>query len=114
MGYSAHNQWLHVLYTTGLIGFLLFVGVLALLIWQAGRIYSLVIGCVLLPVFLLAVTELPWPTDSVDWVMWVVPGALLSYPAARRLSGDQVAGSPDFSENRAGRSATGGRHRADT
>ena len=37
-----------------------------LLIWQAGRMHSLVIGSVLLPVFLLEVTERPWPIGSAD------------------------------------------------
>jgi hypothetical protein len=82
-GYSVHNQWLHVLYTTGLIGLLLFVAALAVLIWQAGRTYSLVIGCVLLPVFILGVAERPWPIDTADWLFWVVPGALLSYTVVK-------------------------------
>ena len=96
--YSVHNQWLQVLYSAGLIGFILFVGVLALLIWQAGRTYCLVIGCVLLPVFLLGVSERPWPIDSADWVIWVVPGALLSYPVARRSSDDRTMENPDVSK----------------
>jgi len=112
MGYSTHNQWLDVLYTTGVIGLVLFVGVLALLIWQAGRTYSLVVGCVLLPVFLLGVTERPWPIDNADWVMWVVPGALLCYPAARHLSGDQTVRGPEDAEATIARSSTRGRHRA--
>lgn len=111
-GYSAHNQWLHVLFTTGLIGLLLFVGALALLIRHAGRTYGLVVGCVLLPVFLLAVTERPWPVDSADWVIWVVPGALLSYPVARRLSREQdgkarhASGEPDVEPEREAASST--------
>jgi O-antigen ligase len=99
-GYAVHNQWLHVLYTTGLVGLLLFVAVMVVLIWRAGRTYSLVIGCVLLPVFVLAVTERPWPIDSADWVMWVVPGALLSYPAAKRLSADSSAQTSEIAEER--------------
>jgi len=96
--YSVHNQWLQVLYSTGLIGLLLFVCVLALLIWQGGLTYSLVIGCVLLPVFLLGLSERPWPIDSADWVMWVVPGALLCYPIARRSSGERTMETPDVSK----------------
>lgn len=89
-GYSVHNQWLHVLYTTGLIGLLLFVAALVVLIWQAGRMYSLVIGCVLLPVFVLAAAERPWPIDTADWVFWAVPGALLSYPVVKGHSDHQA------------------------
>ncbi|MBE1547972.1 O-antigen ligase [Mycobacterium sp. OAS707] len=111
MGYSAHNQWLHVLFTTGVIGLLLFVGLLAVLVWQAGRTYGLVVGCVLLPVFLLAVTERPWPIDSADWVLWIVPGALLSYPAVRRLSGDQTMDHPDVSDELISPLPVRGRHR---
>jgi hypothetical protein len=96
--YSVHNQWLQVLYSTGLIGLVLFVAALAFLLWQAGRTYSLVVGCVLLPVFMLSMTERPWPIDTADWVMWVVPGALLSYPVARRLSGDQNMETPPDAE----------------
>jgi hypothetical protein len=97
MSYSAHNQWIHVLYTTGLIGLVLFVGALAVLIRQAGRAYSLIIGCVLLPVAILSITERPWPVDTADWVMWVVPGALLSYPVARRPSGPEGTRNPSGS-----------------
>jgi hypothetical protein len=95
--YSVHNQWLQVLYSTGLAGFLLFVTALALLLRQAGRTYSLVLGCVLLPVFMLSMTERPWPIDTADWLIWAVPGALLSYPVARRLSGDQIMETPRVS-----------------
>lgn len=112
MGYSAHNQWLHVLFTTGVIGLLLFVGLLAVLMWQAGRTYGLVVGCVLLPVFLLAVTERPWPIDSADWVMWIVPGALLSYPEVKAFSADQMADGQAVSLEPMPRSQARGRHRA--
>jgi hypothetical protein len=95
--YSVHNQWLHILFSTGLIGFLLFVAALAQLIRQAGRTYSLVVGCVLLPVFILSLTERPWPIDTADWLVWAVPGALLSYPVARHLSGVQTVETPRVS-----------------
>jgi hypothetical protein len=103
--YSVHNQWLDVLYSTGLIGFLLFVAALAVLIRQAGRTYGLVVGCVLLPVFILSITERPWPIDTADWLFWAVPGALLSYPVARRLSGDQIMETPRASEESVAHSA---------
>jgi O-antigen ligase len=89
--YSVHNQWLQILYSTGIIGFLLAVAAVAVLIRQAGRTYSLVVLCVLLPVFILSATERPWPIDTADWLIWVVPGALLSYPAAKRLSGEEIS-----------------------
>jgi O-antigen ligase len=89
--YSVHNQWLHILYSTGLIGFLLAVAAVAVLIRQAGRKYSLVVLCVLLPVFILSITERPWPIDTADWLIWAVPGALLCYPAAKRLSGPNIS-----------------------
>jgi hypothetical protein len=81
--YSVHNQWMQVLFSTGLIGFVLFLIALALLLWNARAAYSLVIGSVLVPVFVLSVTERPWPIDSLDWLTWAVPAALLSYPAIR-------------------------------
>ena len=89
-GYSLHNQWLDVLYATGLIGLVLLVGALALVVRQAGRTYSLVAGCVLLPLLLLSVTERPFSIDTADWVMWVVPGVLLSYPVGERISARQT------------------------
>jgi hypothetical protein len=82
--YSVHNQWLQVLYSAGLIGLLLFVAALGVLVWQARPRYSLVVGCVLIPVFVLAMTERPWPIDTSDWLTWAIPAALLSYPAVRR------------------------------
>jgi hypothetical protein len=95
--YAVHNQWLHMLYSTGLTGFLLFVAAVAYLIRQAGRTYSLVVGCVLLPVFVLSLAERPWPIDTIDWLIWIVPGALLSYPMAGRLPGDQITETPRVS-----------------
>jgi hypothetical protein len=87
--YSVHNQWLQVLFSTGLVGVLVLVAGLALLVVQAGRRYALVVGCVLAPVFCLAATERPWSIDIVDWLLWALPGALLCYPLAR--SGDEEA-----------------------
>ena len=66
--YSVHNQWMQVLFSTGLIGFVLLLIALALMIWNARGAYSLVIGSLLLPAFVLAVTERPWPIDSLDWL----------------------------------------------
>jgi hypothetical protein len=95
--YSVHNQWLQVLYSAGLIGLLLFFATLGVLVWQARPYYGLVIGCVLIPVFVLGVTERPWPIDTSDWLTWAIPAALLSYPAVRRRSieGDTTAGPQD-------------------
>lgn len=84
--YSVHNEWLQVLYSAGFVGLLLFLACLGFLIWQARPNYTLVIGCVLIPVFVLSVTERPWPIDTSDWLAWAIPAALLSYPAARRRS----------------------------
>jgi hypothetical protein len=86
--YSVHNQWLQVLYSAGLTGLLLFLATLGVLLWQARPNYSLVIGCVLTPVFVLAVTERPWPIDTSDWLTWAIPAALLSYPVGRRRSNE--------------------------
>jgi hypothetical protein len=86
--YSVHNEWLQVLYSTGLIGSVLFLSALGVLLWQARPKYGLVIGCVLIPVFVLSVTERPWPIDTCDWLIWAIPAALLSYPVARRSSDD--------------------------
>lgn len=91
--YSVHNQWLHVLFSTGLIGFVLFVGAIAVLLWQARNRYFTVMGCVLVPFFILAVTERPWPIDTADWLTWAVPAALLCYPVlrAKPLADNQIA-----------------------
>jgi O-antigen ligase len=82
--YSVHNQWLQVVLSAGIIGLVLFLTALVLLLWNARGAYSLVAGCVLLPGFLLAITERPWPIDSLELLVWTVPAALLSYPAIKR------------------------------
>ncbi len=82
--YSVHNQWLHVLFSTGIIGLAFFLGVIAILLWQARNGYFLVAACVLVPVFILSVTERPWPIDTADWLCWAVFGALLCYPVERQ------------------------------
>jgi O-Antigen ligase len=82
--YSVHNQWLQVLFSTGLVGIVLLVVGLALLVAQSGRRYALVVGCVLAPVLCLAPTERPWAIDVVDWLLWALPGALLCYPHVER------------------------------
>jgi O-Antigen ligase len=85
--YSVHNQWLQVLFSTGLVGVVVLLAGLVLLVVQAGRRYALVVGCVLVPVFCLATTERPWSIDIVDWLLWALPGALLCYPLARARDG---------------------------
>lgn len=82
--YSVHNQWLQVLFSSGIIGLVLFLAAMVLMLWQARGGYTVVVGCVLVPFFMLSVTERPWVIDSIDWVVWVVPAALLCYPAIRR------------------------------
>lgn len=89
--YSVHNQWLQVVLSTGLIGFVLFLTALALLLRNARGAYSLVAGCALLPAFVLAVTERPWPIDSLELLVWTVPAALLSYPAIKRRANPWAA-----------------------
>jgi O-antigen ligase/polysaccharide polymerase Wzy-like membrane protein len=89
--YSVHNEWLQVLYSTGIVGSILFLSALGLLLWQARPKYSLVVGSVLIPVFVLAVTERPWPIDTCDWLIWAIPATLLSYPAVRRQSAEGTA-----------------------
>jgi hypothetical protein len=81
--YSVHNQSMQVWFSAGLIGSVLFLSALILLLWNALGSYSLVAGSVLVPVVVLSVTERPWPVDSIDWLSWAVPAALLSYPAVR-------------------------------
>ncbi len=98
--YSVHNQWLQVLFSTGLLGLVLYLAALGVLIWQSRRGYSLVIGCVLLPVFMLSLTERPWPLDFTDWLTWACPAALLSYPAVRRLP--RSTGREDVSQPQSG------------
>lgn len=89
--YSVHNEWLQVLYSTGIIGSILFIAALGLLLWQARPNYSLVMGCVLIPVFVLAATERPWPIDTCDWLIWAIPATFLSYPVALRRSAEGAA-----------------------
>ncbi|MEW5808579.1 MAG: O-antigen ligase family protein [Actinomycetota bacterium] len=81
--YSVHNQWLHVLFSTGIVGLILFLAAILTLLWQARDGYFLVAACVLLPCFILSATERPWPIDTADWLTWAVPGALLCYPVRR-------------------------------
>lgn len=81
--YSVHNQWLHVLFSTGMIGFVFFLGAIAILLWQSRNGYFAVAASVLVPCFILAITERPWPIDTGDWLCWAVPGALLCYPVMR-------------------------------
>lgn len=82
--YSVHNQWLHVLFSTGIIGLIFFLGAIVILLWQSRDGYFTVMACVLVPYFFLAITERPWPIDTGDWLSWSVPGALLCYPMVRR------------------------------
>ena len=83
--YSVHNQWLHVFFSTGIIGLACFLAAIAILLWQAHKQgYFLVAACVLVPFFILAATERPWPIDTADWLTWAVPGALLCFPLGRK------------------------------
>jgi hypothetical protein len=85
--YSVHNQWLQTLFTGGLLAAALMVAALVVLVAQAGRRYSLVVGCVLLPAVCLAVTERPWAIDYLDWLSWDLLGTLLCYPLTPRETG---------------------------
>lgn len=87
--YSAHNQWLHVLFSTGLVGLGFFLAAILALFWEARHGYYTVVACVLIPFFVLGVTERPWPIDTIDWLAWSVPGALLCYPRARADSTEE-------------------------
>lgn len=84
--YSAHNQWLGVAFSTGLIGLAFFAAAIFVLLWQARNSYLTVVCCVLVPVAVLSITERPWPIDTADWLTWAVPGALLCYPLTRPRS----------------------------
>lgn len=84
--YSAHNQWLSVAFSTGLIGLVCFSAAIFALLWQARNSYLPVVCCVLVPVAVLSITERPWPIDTADWLTWAVPGALLCYPLTRSSS----------------------------
>ncbi|MGU3501258.1 O-antigen ligase family protein [Mycobacterium sp. C31M] len=81
--YSAHNQWLSVAFSTGLVGVTFFTAAIVVLLWQARNTYFPVVCCVLVPVAVLSITERPWPIDTADWLTWAVPGALLCYPLTR-------------------------------
>jgi hypothetical protein len=98
--YSVHNQWLQVLFATGFIGFVLFLAALALMMWNARGAYSLVVGSVLVPVFVLSVSERPWLIDSTDWGVWAVPAALLCFPAVHRTGQPASARSDPATDRR--------------
>ena len=102
--YSVHNQWMQVLLSSGVIGFALFLTALVVLLYNARGAYTLVAGSVLVPAFVLAVTERPWPIDSLDWLTWVIPATLLSYPVIRReeepVDGNRVPASEAGSQAR--------------
>ena len=83
--YSVHNQWLDIVYRTGLVGAGLTATALVVFVVQAGRRYALVAGAVLVPVVRLGTTERPWAIDYSDWLMWALPAMLLCYPAAAAI-----------------------------
>jgi hypothetical protein len=78
--YSVHNEWLQVLYSTGLCGSIVVAAALIVLMWQAGKTYRLVLGSTIAPAICLAIAERPWSLDVVDWLLWALPAALLSFP----------------------------------
>jgi hypothetical protein len=79
--YAPHNQWLDLLYASGMVGVVLF-GVL--LVWAmavAGR-YALIWGAVLLPVLVASALERPWSFALNDGLTFTLVAALLAPVAA--------------------------------
>lgn len=93
--YSVHNQWMSILQATGICGLVIFIVAIALLLWESRHEYFAVVGCALVPVFVLAITERPWPVDTMDWLTWVGPAALLCYPASRSRKDIDASGVGD-------------------
>lgn len=82
--YSVHNQFLDVLWLSGLIGLAVFVGLLICVLRR-----DLVIGAVLLsPVLLLGITERPWSTAHVDSTSFAYLATLIAVPLARAVRTD--------------------------
>ncbi len=88
--YSVHNQFLDVLWLSGLLGLTVFV---ALLLSVVRR--DVVIGAVLLsPVLLLGITERPWSTAHFDSTSFAYLATLLAIPAVRAVRTDAPPSPP--------------------
>ena len=72
--YSVHNQWLDVLFQAGLVGLLLFGGLLVAMCLRSRLALSL---AVMLPLTVIGITERPWSPSQVDWLSFTYVAALL-------------------------------------
>jgi hypothetical protein len=90
--YSVHNQWLDVLWISGLAGFVVFLVILVTILRG-----DLAIGLiVLLPMLLLGITERPWPIATFDQYAYAYLATLMAVPTLVRVrSGAQLAAHGD-------------------
>lgn len=79
--YSPHNQWLDLLYASGVVGVVLF-GVLLVWVMAAAGRYAPVWGAVLFPVLVASTLERPWSFAANDGLTFTLVAALLAPVAA--------------------------------
>lgn len=80
-GYSVHNQWLDVVWISGVGGLILFLMVIAIMIRR-----DYVVGLiVLLPMILLGITERAWSIAQFDQMSFAYLTSLLAVPAVVKL-----------------------------
>lgn len=82
--YSAHNMWLDLLFTTGIVGLILGI-VLVLALVRTSPPWLLALP--LITVFAAGIIERPWTLTVTNWLVWVLPALLL-------LRSDRTAYSP--------------------
>ncbi|MBJ7357263.1 O-antigen ligase family protein [Nocardioides sp.] len=75
--YSAHNQWIDVLYAGGIVGLALFALWLYFLV-REGRTEVRVLTFVLAPALAAGITERPWSFGLPDWLTWSVLAVMLT------------------------------------
>lgn len=68
-GYATHNQVLETLFTAGALGLVTMVVVVAGAIHQ-NRGHLKILGLLMVPVAIAAITERPWSLGAVDWATW--------------------------------------------
>ncbi|KOG29407.1 O-antigen ligase family protein [Streptomyces resistomycificus] len=90
---SLHNQWIDILYASGLVGLVLFVLLLAHLLLKGGTAAFPAAACVLLPVLLASVLERPWSFDISNSLTVTLVAALLIPAAVRPATAAAAPGS---------------------
>jgi O-antigen ligase len=75
--YSVHNQWLDLLYAGGIIGLVLFLGLLGYLLLRGGSAGLALACCVIAPVLVASFLERPWSFGISDWLTFTLVAATL-------------------------------------